>query len=387
MKPWTKKHEPKTPSQVIGQDLAVHQIRNKLSTKKPLLLYGPTGTGKTAAVYALSKELGFEVFEMNSSDQRNKKGILETLQTTIVQQSLFSKKRVILIDDIDALSGRRDRGGLTTIISLFAKTKHPIILTCTDPWSDKLSKLRRKCVLIEFKHIKKDKILDKLKEICEKEEIIYKEEDIVSLAKKATGDLRAAINDLQTNCINKQLITSLDEERQKREDIHFCLRKILKGRKMEEVHNIFFKVDMDTSTCMLWLDENLPKEYSGGSLKKAYNYLSRADVFYGRIRRWQHWRFLVYINTLITSGIAFSKTETNINFTEYKRTSRILKMWMAKQRYAKKNAICEKIAHKTHTSKKDAIKNSFPYLKKILLQPKIIAELDLSEDEIAWLQK
>jgi len=39
--------------------------------KKSLLIYGPTGTGKTAAVYALAEKLGVELVEVNASDFRS----------------------------------------------------------------------------------------------------------------------------------------------------------------------------------------------------------------------------------------------------------------------------------------------------------------------------
>ena len=137
----------------------------------------------------------------------------------------------------------------------------------------------------------------------------------------------------------------------------------------------------------MWLDENLPKEYSSEELKKAYNYLSRADVFKGRIRRWQYWRYLVYINTLITSGIAISKEKKQRPVTTYKQTTRILKLWQAKMRNAKRTSISDKLAKLTHTSVKRAVQDTFPYLKQLLSQEDICKELNLSEDEVAWLQR
>ncbi|XP_014342593.1 ATPase family AAA domain-containing protein 5 [Latimeria chalumnae] len=45
-----------------------------------LLLTGPLGVGKTAAVYACAQELGFKVFEVNASCQRNGRQILSQLK-------------------------------------------------------------------------------------------------------------------------------------------------------------------------------------------------------------------------------------------------------------------------------------------------------------------
>ena len=60
---------------------------------------------------------------------------------------------------------------------------------------------------------------------------------------------------------------------------------------------------------------------------------------------------------------------------------------MANVRNAKKKSISAKIAEVTHTSKHRAIKDTYPYLKNILRNPKVMAELDLDEEEIEWLKK
>lgn len=386
MMPWTKKYEPQLTKEIVGQELSIFKIKEGIKLRKPVLIYGPTGTGKTSAAEVIGKELKLELFEVNSSDQRNKESIQSVLGNSITQQSLFSKGKLIIIDDIDALSGTKDRGGLPTIEGLLEICKHPIIITCIDPWEDKFSKLRRKCVLVEFQSIKKDQMFTKLKKILEEEKIICQDKDIQEIVKNSKGDLRAAINDLQTFSITKT-VSEDKNERDKSEDIFYCLRKVLKSKKWEETTNVFDKADEDIDECLLWLDENLPKEYNSEDLKKAYNYISKADVYKGRIRRWQHWRFLVYINLLLTSGVAFSKKETNIISVEYTRTTRLLKLWQANMRNAKKKSICDKIAIATHTSKKRALKDSFPYLKNILKNPVMIQELNLDEDEIEWINK
>ncbi|HIH14861.1 MAG: replication factor C large subunit [archaeon GW2011_AR17] len=387
MIPWTKKYEPKKSTDILGQELALYKIKEALKLKRTILIYGPTGTGKTSAVQVIGKELGLELFEISASDARNKENIENTIGNSLAQQSLFAKGKVILIDDIDALSGTKDRGGLPTILALIEKTKHAIAITCIDPWDDKYSKLRKQCLLIEFQALKKENMFNYLKNIADAESIQYQEKDLLDIIKLSKGDMRAAITDIQTYSITKTINTEEKSERDREESMQYCLRKILKSKKWEETINVFDKVDEDLNECLLWLDENLPKEYNAEDLKKAYAYLSKADVYNGRIRRWQHWRFLIYINMLITSGVATAKKETNINATEYTRTMRILKLWQANMKYAKKKSIANKIAEHTHTSTKRAIRDSLPYLKNILLQPETIKELQLDEEEISWLQK
>lgn len=56
-----------------------------------VLITGPTGVGKTAAVYACAKELGFKVFEVNASSQRSGRQILSQLKEA-TQSHQVSKK-------------------------------------------------------------------------------------------------------------------------------------------------------------------------------------------------------------------------------------------------------------------------------------------------------
>src|SRR3989338_2687759 len=175
MIPWTKKYEPKKSTDILGQELAIYKIKEALKLKRTILIYGPTGTGKTSAVQVIGKELGLELFEISASDARNKENIENTIGNSLAQQSLFAKGKVILIDDIDALSGTKDRGGLPTILALIEKTKHAIAITCIDPWDDKYSKLRKQCLLIEFQALKKENMFNYLKNIADAESIQYQE--------------------------------------------------------------------------------------------------------------------------------------------------------------------------------------------------------------------
>ncbi|MDP2750837.1 MAG: hypothetical protein Q8O89_08455, partial [Nanoarchaeota archaeon] len=116
-----------------------------------------------------------------------------------------------------------------------------------------------------------------------------------------------------------------------------------------------------------------------------------ADVFRGRIRRWQYWRFLVYVNSLITAGISVSKDEKYKEFVSYTPTRRILKIWQANMKYQKRKSIAEKIAEKNHCSIKRALKETVPYVQFMFksknneVKTGLQAFFEFDDEEAAWL--
>ena len=268
------------------------------------------------------------------------------------------------------------------------------MMTVMNPYNLKLRSLRTKSDLIKFEPLSNGSVFNVLKNICENEKIKFDEDTLKSLARRSGGDLRGCINDLQTAAdvgeIKKQALEELSQRR-KIETITNALLRIFKTTDANIARQAFDDVEEDIDAQFLWIDENLPSEYSGQDLANAYDKLSKADVYRGRIRRWQHWRFLVYINALLTAGIATSKKEKNKKMVSYKPTSRLLKIWWANQKNMKKKAIAAKFAEKTHCSTKRAIEN-IPYIQNIFKNNKEMAqeiaqEIDLSEDEIGWLEK
>lgn len=390
---WTEKYKPQKSSEIQGHNKVIEKLKNYIINFKSgaVLIYGPPGCGKTSSVTSLAKELGYELLEINSSDVRNKDNIQRVVGNSACQMSLFGKGKIILVDEIDGLSGTKDRGGVQVLTKIIESSKWPIILTANDPWQSKLSTLRKKCSLIQFKTLNYLSVFKILKKICKKEKVEFDELLLKSLSRRAGGDLRGAINDLQTLTILGKELVEYDESldyRKKKEKIFNALKLIFKSKTPENVIGAFDNVDEDLRSAKMWIDENLPYEYPANELYKAYNILSRADVFDGRIRRRQYWRFLVYINFLITVGIALSKEERSRKFVNYKRNTRILKMWQAKMKYGKKRSIAEKVAEKTHISKQRAMQSFLPYLKIIFKNGagKDLAEdLELNNEEIMFL--
>ncbi len=390
---WVEKYRPKALEDVEGQEKAVAELKLFISKYKKgdaVLLHGKTGTGKTCAVYALANDLNLEILEANASDVRNKEGINSVIGQSSKQMSLFNRKKLILVDEVDAISGHEDRGCVQALVKVVSESEFPMVLIADDPYERKIAPLRKSCKAIEFPMLDPLVVFKILQRVCEGEDINYDEAVLKDLARRSGGDARAAINDLQIICATKKVLESLEDlgEREKKESILNALRLIFKSKNPETVLGAFDKTDLTLDECLLWLDENLPMEYKGSDLLNAYDCVSKSDVFKGRIRRWQHWRFLVYVSSLLTAGVALSKKEKYSHLVNYKPTSRILKIWKAKMKNAKKISIAEKIAENTHASTKRVLNDTLPYLKFIFKHKKgedMIDELKLDDEEVEWL--
>src|SRR3989344_5317484 len=170
---FVEKYMPKILKDIKGQDNAVRSLSNFISSKpkKSAILYGPTGSGKTSSVYALANELDLELVEVNASDFRNAEGMQNIVGSASKQMSLFSKGKIILVDEIDGLSGTADRGGIPELIRIIDESPFPVICTAVDVFESKFSALRKKSLMIEFSKIDVESIYNLLNDICDKEKI------------------------------------------------------------------------------------------------------------------------------------------------------------------------------------------------------------------------
>ncbi len=394
---FTVTYAPKSSKEIVGQEEAVKALKTfiqqyRQQKQKAALLHGPIGTGKTSAVYAVAQELQADVLELNSSDLRNADALSSFLNAALGQQSLFMRPKIILIDEVDNISGVQDRGGIPALLSAIDKSVFPVILTANDLYEQKLKPLRKSCLAIEFPKLPYQAILQHLQRVAQQENLAFEEKALSALARQADGDMRSALLDLQTCGVSGKITfgaVSTLADRKRQQTILATLKTIFKSSSAETALPALDDVAVDLDEIFLWLDANVPKEYlSPRALAKAYEALSRADIFRGRIRKQQHWRFLVYVNNLLTAGISVAKDEKNPAFVPYQPTMRLLQIWQANQKQAQKKALAEKLAPKLHASKRQVLQQ-MPYLQQILksASPEALGkELQLEDEEIAWVR-
>jgi replication factor C large subunit len=381
-----EKYRPKTYEDIAGQEKAIDDMKHFLKEfpkRKGIILYGPAGTGKTSLALAAAKANNLEILELNASDLRNRLKLEQIVRPASEQRSLFKHGKMIIMDEVDGVTGT-DIGGIPELLKIIGTTRYPIVMTCNDVWQSKLAPIRAKCHLIEMKALSTLSILEILKRISEKENINKNISFLSQIAIKSQGDVRAAVNDLQSYAYEHSILVDTTERRNVEDNIFNILRKLFKER--GDFLELFDSTKMSLDEIFLWIEENIPREYRNESLAKAYYALSKADVFRGRIYREQYWRFLIYQNAFQSAGISYAKKMPSQNFTKYETPKRVLKIWLHNQKTEKKKTIAKKYAHMVHCSLK-RIMRDFDLLRPVMKKPEVQKQLQMSEEEMEFLAK
>jgi replication factor C subunit 1 len=175
---------------------------------KCALLSGPPGVGKTTTAYLVSKELGYDVVEMNASDTRSKKmlsgSVADTLNTTSVANMVgkgnenehVTSKRVLLMDEVDGMAGNEDRGGVAELIQLLKTSKVPVIAMCNDRQHQKIRSLANHCYDLRFARPRVEQIKAAMMSVCFKEKIPIKPDALSELITGCGQDVRQVLHHL-----------------------------------------------------------------------------------------------------------------------------------------------------------------------------------------------
>ena len=397
---WTERFFPKNFAEFIGNSEAVDRVRlwaekwNDGKPQKPLLLFGSPGTGKTCLAILVAKFFGWQFFELNASDFRTK-DVIERIAGAASQGASFDgKPRLVLLDEVDGLQGNADRGGAAAISGILKEARNPVILTANSIYGDqKMLPLRGACEMLQFRKINYLGIAKRLQEILAEERVEFDPEAVKHLARNCAGDMRSALLDLQTLSLGGKIgmdaVQSLGY-RERQHDIFKTIEAVFKGNTLEEIRLARAQSEVDDEMLALWIDENIPRHFTeGNDTANAFGWLSRADVFLGRIQRRQHYGFLRYSGELMTAGVALSREHDYHGWMHYQFPGLLRKMSGSKGARNLRKGLGRKIGSQMHTSSSAFAAEDLPFLKMVFENREraksLSAQFDLSEEEIGFL--
>ena len=424
MKDWTEKYRPKTLDEVVGNEKALIQLRRWASSwnkgtprYKAVILSGRPGIGKTSCAIALAKDFGWTIIELNTSDARNAKKIKSIVTMGAVNETFTDDgsfvstnkggRKLIILDEADNLYERgikttsdsdlSDKGGKKAIVDTIKITNQPIILIVNDYYG--LIKgsgevLKKYCQHLRFYDPYQNVVFRLLKKICLKEGINVDLNVLKGISDRCKGDIRSAVNDLQSLSMNKDQIDSESLNvlgyRDRGKDIFTSLREIFKTKDIKKIRETLRHLDLDPKLVLLWINENLPKEYRDlNDLATAYDKLSKSDLFFGRTYRNQNYGMWSYACDLMNGGVATSKSHnypnSRYNFPSYLKQKKSSK----NKRETRKNIVkkISKNCHNSHNKTKDQFFSYFTHMFRHNNEfaVKMKKKFDLTENEVKFL--
>lgn len=192
---------------IVGDDGDPHTNSTSVEEFVPLMILYGDSIGKNTLLQVIMNELNGKIFEVNSSANRSKKDILETLSEFSTSYDVKDKnvKSIILIDDVDVIFHGHDRFFWITIERLLLTSRRPIVLTCRDvnfiP-SNIITTSLEENSLFEVSNNKKENIKDYIKHCCESISLNLDDKALEYVIKKCNYDIRQTMLLLQFLCSN-----------------------------------------------------------------------------------------------------------------------------------------------------------------------------------------
>ncbi|XP_070573346.1 replication factor C subunit 5-like isoform X1 [Ptychodera flava] len=211
--PWVEKYRPNKLDDLIAHKDILSTIDRFIKEDRlpHLLFYGPPGTGKTSTILAVAKQLytpkefNSMVLELNASDDRGigivRGPVLSFASTRTIFKSGF---KIVILDEADAMTTDA-QNALRRVIEKFTENTR-FCLIC-NYLTKIIPALQSRCTRFRFGPLETEQMVPRLEYVIKEEQVDVTEDGMNALVTLATGDMRKALNILQSTSMAYDVVS------------------------------------------------------------------------------------------------------------------------------------------------------------------------------------
>jgi DNA polymerase III delta prime subunit len=298
-----------------------------------------------------------------------------------------------------------DRGGLGAIARLVRATRQPLLLTVNDEQVlTRYSAVFRTAVArVRFGPVRDREMSSRLGQIAQRESIELAEGTVDAIVRRAHGDVRAALNDLDAIAPLPKgpLQLALVGVRDIASDFAAVTEEVLSSARFYRSGEIRDRLDAPPDDLFPWIEENLPFFAPDGAHREAaVGSLAEAERLLARARRFRVWGLWSYASEVMSGGVSLSIRDTPVPIAGRAQFPRFLgDMGRTRVARATRDGIAQKAGRRFHLSRAKARATTLPFLERLFdaygdprlranlanVVVRIVRELDLSAEEIGYI--
>ena len=330
---WVEKYRVNKVDSFFGNEksrlLILNWLKNWIKGSKPLLIVGPPGTGKTSYIKSLAKLLDVDLIELNASDLRNKINLETIINPILLNKSIFGKRMLLFLDEVDGISGRDDYGGLPFLSNLLKNADIPIIMASNSK-NYKMKDIIKNSKLVEFRSLSSLGCYILLQKVIRLESKHLESSEQFKIISQSRGDARTLLNTLQTKLEGE--VTSEGNSGTEL-SIEECVNKFFTLTDISQAKQLLITSSIRYSTPKYgYTSEERSKDFlnalyasivSSGRNIELYDLanmlekLSDIDLFVNRIYEKRNWRLLRYANDLALYNLFRISRDMAIEYSQY----------------------------------------------------------------------